>query len=56
MPRGSKNAYTDKQKRRAQHIAQGYEQRGVQPRDAQRIAWATENKRSGGGLKGRGRH
>jgi hypothetical protein len=29
MPRGDKSAYTDKQKRKAEHIEEGYEDRGV---------------------------
>lgn len=29
MPRGDKSAYTDKQKRQAEHIEEGYEKRGV---------------------------
>lgn len=58
MPRGDKSAYTDKQRRRADHIAEGYESRGVSPREAERRAWATVNAISGGGEKsgsGRGR-
>lgn len=58
MPRGDKDAYTDKQKRKAAHIEEGYEDRGVPTREAQRRAWATVNKESGGGNKsgsGRGR-
>ncbi|WP_414900293.1 plasmid stabilization protein [Sphingomonas flavalba] len=51
MPRGDKDAYTDKQKRKARHIAQGYEERGVPEDEAQRRAWATVNKESGGGNK-----
>jgi hypothetical protein len=56
MPRGDKSAYTDKQKRKAQHIEEGYEEQGV-PRDiAEQRAWATVNKESGGGnLSGSGR-
>ncbi|MFT3719633.1 hypothetical protein [Pseudorhodoferax sp.] len=49
MPRGDKSSYTSKQKRRAEHIAQGYEQRGVARSEAERRAWATVNKESGGG-------
>jgi hypothetical protein len=49
MPRGDKDAYTDKQKRKAAHIEQGYEQRGVPEDEAERRAWATVNKESGGG-------
>ena len=58
MPRGDKSAYTDKQKRRAEHIEEGYEKRGVSKKEAQRRAWATVNQESGGGKKsgsGRGR-
>lgn len=51
MSRGDKSAYTDKQKRQAMHIEQGYEQRGVPAQEAKRRAWATENKISGGGKK-----
>jgi len=56
--RGSKDAYTDKQKRQAEHIEQGYEQRGVPEAEAERRAWATVNKETGGGKKsgsGRGK-
>jgi plasmid stabilization system protein ParE len=58
MPRGSKAKYSDKQKRKAEHIEEGYEDRGVAPREAARRAWATVNKESGGGNKsgsGRGK-
>ena len=58
MPRGDKSAYTDKQKRKAEHIEEGYEKRGVPETEAQSRAWATVNKESGGGNKsgsGRGR-
>jgi plasmid stabilization system protein ParE len=58
MPRGDKSAYSDKQKRQAEHIDQGYEKRGVGREEAERRAWATVNKESGGGKKsgsGRGR-
>ena len=58
MPRGDKGAYTDKQKRQAEHIEEGYEERGVSEEEAERRAWATVNKASGGGKKsgsGRGR-
>jgi plasmid stabilization system protein ParE len=51
MPRGDKSAYTDKQKRQAGHIAEGYEERGVSEDEAERRAWATVNKESGGGKK-----
>ncbi|RZK02377.1 MAG: plasmid stabilization protein [Novosphingobium sp.] len=58
MPQGDKSSYTDKQKRKAAHIEEGYEQRGVSKDEAERRAWATVNKESGGGNKsgsGRGR-
>jgi hypothetical protein len=51
MPRGDKSKYTDRQKRKAQHIEQGYEQRGVPKDEAERRAWATVNKEEGGGNK-----
>jgi hypothetical protein len=51
MPRGSKEAYTDKQKRKAEHIEEGYEKRGVSHGEAERRAWATVNKQEGGGKK-----
>lgn len=50
-PRGDKSRYTDKQKRRAEHVAKSYRQRGVSPKEAKRRAWATENAISGGGKK-----
>jgi len=58
MPQGDKSAYTDKQKRKAEHIEQGYEDRGTPKDEAERRAWATVNKESGGGNKsgsGRGK-
>jgi len=58
MPRGDKSKYTDKQERKADHIADGYESRGVPENEAERRAWATVNKESGGGKKsgsGRGK-
>jgi hypothetical protein len=51
MPRGDKSKYTDKQKRKAEHIEEGYEDRGVSKKEAERRAWATVNKESGGGNK-----
>jgi plasmid stabilization system protein ParE len=51
MPRGDKSKYTDKQKRQAEHIEEGYEDRGVSEKEAERRAWATVNKESGGGKK-----
>ncbi len=58
MPRGDKSEYTDKQERKADHIAEGYEKRGVSDKEAERRAWATVNKEDGGGKKsgsGRGK-
>src|SRR5277367_4867227 len=49
MPRGDKSAYTGKQKRQAEHIEEGYEHRGVPEDEAERRAWATVNKETGGG-------
>ena len=51
MPRGDKSSYTDKQKRKAEHIEEGYENRGVPEKEAERRAWATVNKETGGGKK-----
>lgn len=51
MPRGDKSKYTDKQKRKARHIEEGYEERGVPEGEAERRAWATVNKETGGGNK-----
>ncbi|HEY4371944.1 MAG TPA: plasmid stabilization protein [Burkholderiales bacterium] len=51
MPRGDKSKYTDKQERKADHIAEGYEHRGVPDKEAERRAWATVNKDDGGGNK-----
>ena len=51
MPRGDKSKYTDKQKREAQHIEEGYESRGVPEEEAARRAWATVNAMTGGGKK-----
>jgi plasmid stabilization system protein ParE len=58
MPQGDKGKYTDKQKRKAEHIAEGYEDSGVSAKEAKSRAWATVNKESGGGKKsgsGRGK-
>jgi len=58
MPRGDKSKYTDKQKRQAEHIEEGYEKRGTSKKEAERRAWATVNKASHGGKKsgsGRGK-
>ena len=51
MPRGDKSSYTDKQERKADHIAESYEGRGVPEKEAERRAWATVNKDDGGGKK-----
>jgi hypothetical protein len=51
MPRGDKSKYTNKQKRQAEHIEEGYESRGVPEKEAERRAWATVNKQTGGGKK-----
>ncbi|MBO9590155.1 plasmid stabilization protein [Devosia sp.] len=58
MPQGDKSAYTDKQKRKAAAIEDGYEKKGVSHDEAERRAWATVNKDDGGGKKsgsGRGK-
>lgn len=58
MPQGDKSSYSNKQKRKAEHIAEGYEKRGTSKKEAKSRAWATVNKESGGGNKsgsGRGR-
>ncbi|AWN39803.1 plasmid stabilization protein [Methylobacterium durans] len=59
MSRGDKSKYTDKQIRKAEHIADCYMDRGVPEKDAEARAWATVNKDDGGGKKaggsGRGR-
>ncbi|MEX0827507.1 MAG: hypothetical protein WD005_00995 [Haliea sp.] len=51
MPQGDKSAYTDKQKRKAEHIEESYEEQGTPKKEAERRAWATVNKESGGGNK-----
>ena len=51
MPRGDKSAYTAKQKRKAEHIEEGYEKKGVSKDEAEKRAWATVNKQDGGGKK-----
>jgi plasmid stabilization system protein ParE len=58
MPRGDKSAYTEKQKRQAEHIEEGYERRGLSEKEAERRAWSTVNAMTHGGKKsgsGRGR-
>ncbi len=49
MPRGDTSSYTNEQTRRARHIEEGYERRGLSRTTAARRAWATVNARSGGG-------
>lgn len=51
MPRGDKSKYTDKQERKADHIAESYEDKGVPVKEAESRAWATVNKDDGGGKK-----
>lgn len=51
MPRGDKAKYTDRQKRKAEHIEESYEKRGVSKKESERRAWATVNKEEGGGNK-----
>jgi len=49
MPRGETSKYTDKQERKAEHIEQGYEKKGVSHKEAEHRAWATVNAQDGGG-------
>jgi len=49
VPQGDKDKYTDKQKCKAEHIEESYEDRGTPKDEAERRAWATVNKESGGG-------
>lgn len=51
MPQGDKSKYTDKQKRQAEHIEEGYRERGISKEEAESRAWATVNKMDGGGKK-----
>ena len=53
MPRGDKSVYTDKQKRKAEHIESGYRKRGVSKGEAEERAWRTVNKQDGGAKKKR---
>src|SRR3954454_337837 len=58
MPRGDKSKKTDQQKRQAEHVAEGYEERGTPEKEAKRRAWPTVNAETGGGKKsgsGRGK-
>ncbi|QRN03841.1 hypothetical protein GH742_08115 [Legionella sp. MW5194] len=54
MSQGDKSKYTDKQKRKAEHIEEGYERQGVSSKEAERRAWATVNKQDGGGKRSGG--
>ena len=49
MPRGDKSSYTNKQKRKAEHIEESYEKRGVSKKEAEERAWRTVNKQDHGG-------
>src|SRR5438067_2965019 len=51
MPRGDEDKYTDKEKRQARHIEEGYEGRGVSEDEAERRGWATVNAVHYGGEK-----
>jgi len=51
MPQGDKSKYTDKQKRKAEHIEEGYKEKGVSEDEAEKRAWSTVNKQDGGGNK-----
>ncbi len=51
MAQGSKEKYTDKQKRKAEHIEDGYKKQGISKKEAESRAWATVNKEDGGGKK-----
>jgi plasmid stabilization system protein ParE len=51
MPQGDKSSYTDKQKRKAGHIEEGYRKRGVSKGEAEERAWRTVNKQDGGAKK-----
>jgi len=53
MPRGDKSSYSSRQKRKAEHIEEGYERRGISKKTAQKRAWATVNKQEGGAAKKR---
>lgn len=53
MPQGDKSSYSNKQKRQASHIEKSYEKKGVGKKTAKARAWATVNKKTGGGKKKR---
>ncbi len=54
MAQGSKTKYSAKQKRKAEHIEESYEKRGLSKKTAVKRAWQTVNKQSGGGEKSGG--
>jgi plasmid stabilization system protein ParE len=54
MPQGSKSKYSDKQKRQAEHIEESYEKHGASKSTAEKRAWQTVNKQTGGGEKSGG--
>ncbi|MEN6452166.1 MAG: hypothetical protein ABFC96_16880 [Thermoguttaceae bacterium] len=51
MPRGDKSKYSGKQTRQSHHIEEGYQERGLPEGEAERRAWATVNKMTGGGKR-----
>lgn len=51
MPQGSKESYTNKQKRMARHIEDSAKDRGYSSKRAAEIGWATVNKKTGGAGK-----
>ncbi|MDQ3100094.1 MAG: hypothetical protein M3R08_01795 [Bacteroidota bacterium] len=51
MPLGDKSSYTEKQKRKAEHIEEGYKDKGISSEEAEKRAWATVNKQDGGGKR-----
>lgn len=51
MSQGDKDKYTEKQKRKAEHIEESYEDKGMSEEKAEEIAWKTVNKQDGGGKK-----
>jgi hypothetical protein len=51
MPQGSKESYSPKQKRMARHIEDSEKKSGSSTKRAERIAWATVNKKTGGAKK-----
>jgi plasmid stabilization system protein ParE len=54
MAQGSKAKYSNKQKRQAEHIEESYEKRGKSKKEAEKRAWQTVNKQTGGGEKSGG--